>query len=173
MAINIYCATYNRPRVLRAAASKDRRRQAPQFLGYPLLHLHQCRRGRRATYSATQMEHACVATESKLHQAHLSGIMENVNKVTFQASLPVTFLREGDQFVAYTPALDLSTSGDSFEQAKKRFGEVVQIFFEECVRMGTLSKVLIDLGWVKQNSEWNPPTVVAQDTQMVNVPMPA
>ncbi len=94
-----------------------------------------------------------------------------MNKVNFQASLPVTFLREGDQFVAYTPALDLSTSGDSFEQAKKRFGEVVQIFFDECVNMGTLPKVLSDLGWVKQNSEWNPPTVVAQDIQMVNVPM--
>lgn len=99
--------------------------------------------------------------------------MGSMRKVNFQTSLPVTFLREGDQFVAYTPALDLSTSGDSFEQAKKRFGEVVQIFFEECVNMGTLPKVLSDLGWVKQNSEWNPPTVVAQDTQMFNVPMPA
>ena len=59
-------------------------------------------------------------------------------KSTSQASLPVTFLREGDQFVAYTPALDLSTSGDTFEQAKKRFSEVVGIFFEECLNMGTL-----------------------------------
>jgi len=96
-----------------------------------------------------------------------------MKKLAFQASLPVTFLREGDQFVAYTPALDLSTSGDTFEQAKKRFSEIVGIFFEECLRMGTLDTVLFDLGWHKQNSEWNPPTVVAQDTQMFNVPMPA
>ena len=96
-----------------------------------------------------------------------------MKKVNFQASLPVTFLREGDQFVAYTPALDLSTSGSSFEQAKKRFGEVVQIFFEECFSMGTLENVLLDLGWKKENSEWNPPTVVAQDTQIFNIPIPA
>lgn len=94
-----------------------------------------------------------------------------MKKLNFQASLPVTFLREGDQFVAYTPALDLSTAGDTFEQAKERFNEIVQIFFEECFSMGTLDQVLSDLGWKKKNSEWNPPTVVAQDTQIVNVPM--
>ena len=96
-----------------------------------------------------------------------------MKKINFQASLPITFLREGDQFVAYTPALDLSTSGDTFEQAKKRFSEIVQIFFEECFSMGTLDTVLSDLGWKKENSEWNPPTVVAQDTQIFNVPIPA
>lgn len=96
-----------------------------------------------------------------------------MEKVAFQASLPVTILREDDQFVAYTPALDLSTSGDSFEQAKSRFAEAVQIFFEECLTMGTLEKVLSELGWSLRNREWNPPMVVAQDTQMVSVPMPA
>ncbi|MBU6231756.1 MAG: hypothetical protein KGI45_02945 [Patescibacteria group bacterium] len=96
-----------------------------------------------------------------------------MRKVDFQASLPVTFLREDDQFVAYTPALDLSTSGDTFEQAKKRFGEVVHIFFDECLKMGTLESVLSDLGWKKQDHGWNPPTVVAQDMQKVNIPIPA
>jgi len=77
-----------------------------------------------------------------------------MKKVNFQASLPVTFLREGNQFVAYTPALDLSTSGSTFEQVKKRFGEIVQIFFEECVSMGTLENVLLDLGWKKKDREY-------------------
>jgi len=94
-----------------------------------------------------------------------------MKKINFQASLPVTFLREGKQFVAYTPSLDLSTSGATFEQAKKHFGKVVQIFFDECLRMGTLDIVLFDLGWTKQKSEWKPPMVVAQDTQMFSVPM--
>ena len=93
-----------------------------------------------------------------------------MKKVNFQASLPVTILREGDQFVAYTPALDLSTSGSTFEQAQKRFAEIVQIFLDECFSMGTLDKVLTDLGWKKEKSQWNPPVVVAQDTHMVNVP---
>jgi len=102
-----------------------------------------------------------------------------MKKLNFQASLPVTFLREGDQFVAYTPGLDLSTTGDTFEQAKKRFGEIVQIFFEECLSMGTLDSVLTDLGWEKSKDKngkkgsgsWNPPVVVGQDVQKVSVPM--
>ncbi|KKU49911.1 MAG: hypothetical protein UY47_C0002G0020 [Parcubacteria group bacterium GW2011_GWB1_49_7] len=79
-----------------------------------------------------------------------------MKKLNFQASLPVTFLREGNKFVAYTPALDLSTAGDTFEQAKSRFSEAVQIFFEECYNMGTLERVLKELGWRRGVNSWNP-----------------
>ena len=96
-----------------------------------------------------------------------------MRKFNFQASLPITFLREGDQYVAYTPALDLSTSGSTFEQAKRRFGEIVQIFFQECFFNGTLDSVLSDLGWTKEKSSWNPPLVVAQNTEIFNIPIPA
>ncbi len=91
----------------------------------------------------------------------------------FKASLPVTYLREGHQFVAYTPALDLSTSGSTFEQARKRFDEIVRIFFQECLSMGTLENVLFDLGWEKTDNVWNPPVVVAQGTQPISIPMTA
>lgn len=93
-----------------------------------------------------------------------------MKKINIEASLPVTFLREGNQFVAYSPALDISTSAGSFEQVKRRFGEVVHIFLEECVKMGTLSRVLSDLGWKRQNNGWNPPIVVAQDVQSIRIP---
>lgn len=62
-------------------------------------------------------------------------------------NLPVSFLREADQFVAYTPALDLSTSGNTLEEVKKNFAEAVDIFFKEIISMGTLEEVLLDLGW--------------------------
>ncbi len=64
----------------------------------------------------------------------------------FRASLPVTFLREKGQFVAYTPALDLSTSGDTLDEAHKRFAEAARIFLEECQAMGTLDEVRSALG---------------------------
>lgn len=53
------------------------------------------------------------------------------------AQLPVSFLREGKRFIAYTPALDLSTSGKTFEEAKEHFVEASELFFEELDRMGT------------------------------------
>ena len=80
-------------------------------------------------------------------------------------------MREGDQFVAYTPALDLSTAGSTFEQAKKRFAEAVHIFVEECLKMDTLAAVLEGLGWVRHRSEWVPPIVVAQESQTFNLPV--
>ena len=94
-----------------------------------------------------------------------------MKKIAFQANLAVTFLREGKQFVAYAPALDLSTSGQTLEQAKKRFAEAVQIFFEECQRLGTLLEVLVDLGWQKGKNTLTPPAVVAQDYQQFRVPL--
>jgi len=43
--------------------------------------------------------------------------------------LSVFFLREGKKFIAYSPALDISTCADTFEKAKARFEELVAVFF--------------------------------------------
>ncbi|HEY4524579.1 MAG TPA: hypothetical protein VJL36_02365 [Candidatus Paceibacterota bacterium] len=94
-----------------------------------------------------------------------------MKKVNFQANLPVTFLREGQHFVAYTPALDLSTSGANFEQVQKRFAAIVQIFLEECHKLGTLNEVLLGLGWTKKDKHLIPPVVVAQDFRMFEIPV--
>ena len=62
-------------------------------------------------------------------------------RLRFQrVTLNITFYREGDKFIAYSPALDLSTCGDTQDQAKRRFGEALQIFLDETDKMGTLSK---------------------------------
>jgi hypothetical protein len=90
---------------------------------------------------------------------------------TFHAKLPVSVLREGRRFIAYTPALDLSTSGKSYEEAKKRFQEIVRIFFEELLRRGTLSGVLRDLGWRRVRARWIPPAVVSQELESLQIPM--
>ena len=85
-------------------------------------------------------------------------------------NLPVSFLRESDQFVAYTPALDLSTSGPTLEEAKKNFTEAVGIFFDEIIEMGTFEDVLLDLGWKKHNKDFIPPVVISQGMESVSVP---
>ena len=57
-------------------------------------------------------------------------------------NVAVTYFREGQRFVAYSPALDLSTSGRTFDEVKRRFNEAAEIFFEEIVKRGTLREVL-------------------------------
>ena len=87
--------------------------------------------------------------------------------------VPVQILREGDAFVAHTPAFDLATHGASLEEAKKRFGEAAEIFLEECVRRGTLREALLDLGWREkpQAQGWIPPTFIEHTMQDVAIPV--
>ncbi|MEA2092653.1 MAG: hypothetical protein U9P61_01630 [Patescibacteria group bacterium] len=67
-----------------------------------------------------------------------------MKNLKLQVNLPVSVLKEGKKFIAYTPALDVSASGDTYEEAKKRFDEVVHIFFEEVYEQGTLEEVLME-----------------------------
>lgn len=92
-------------------------------------------------------------------------------KTKMNISVPVTIFKEGRKFVAYSPVLDLSTSADSFEKVQKRFGEVVNIFFEELIELGTLEEVLTNLGWKRIDKHWNPPVSVSNEVTNISVPL--
>lgn len=72
-------------------------------------------------------------------------IKTTMDKIT--VGVNVVVLKEGDQFVAYCPALNLSAYGKNIELARKRFNEELDIFFEETSIRGTLEKYLLNLGW--------------------------
>ncbi|MDQ7815001.1 MAG: type II toxin-antitoxin system HicB family antitoxin [Patescibacteria group bacterium] len=91
-------------------------------------------------------------------------------KTGYQITVPVSFLKEGKRYVAYSPALDISTSGKTLKETKKRFAEMVDIFIEEAKEMGTLDAVLRDLGWAKSKRVWQPPVLVAQEDSFVRMP---
>lgn len=94
-----------------------------------------------------------------------------MKKTAIKFGLPISILKEGDIFIAYTPALDLSTYGDTFEDAQRNFVEAVNIFFEELMEMGTMNEVLEGLGWQKQNNMFTPPVVVANQTESFSFPL--
>lgn len=96
-----------------------------------------------------------------------------MKQVKFSANIPVSFFKEGDAYIAYCPILDLSTSASTFEKVKERFSEVVEVFFEELVDMGTLDEVLANLGWTKIQRHWTPPFSVGHDLQRVTIPLSA
>jgi len=88
------------------------------------------------------------------------------------AKLPVIFLKEKQEFVAYTPALDLSTAGKTIDEARIHFKEAAQLFLETCQTMGTLDEILEELGWEKQSGDWVPPLVVEQGSETVSISLP-
>lgn len=92
-----------------------------------------------------------------------------MGKLNLEFKLPVSILREGEKYIAYTPALDLSTSGRTYNEVKERFEEIVSVFFEEIVKKGTLEEVLRDLGWKRVQAKWSPPIVISQESQTVKI----
>ena len=74
--------------------------------------------------------------------------------------VPVSFFREGKRFVAYSPALELSTSGRTLDEVQHRFAEAVEIFFEEIEDLGTTEEVLRSLGWQRVQRSWVAPVPV-------------
>ena len=93
-----------------------------------------------------------------------------MKKIALQAELPVFIFREGKSFIAYTPALDLSTVGKTYQEARKRFREAANIFFEEIVDGGTIEEVLSENGWQRKGSSaWTPPVFVGRELQAITL----
>lgn len=89
-------------------------------------------------------------------------------------NLQVLFYQEGNQIVAFSPALDLVTHGKTTKSAEKNFAEVVDIFFEELAERGTTEEVLTSLGWKKTRlagqSTFQPPKIVKEES--IGLPAP-
>ncbi|MEX0918812.1 MAG: hypothetical protein WDZ85_02480 [Candidatus Paceibacterota bacterium] len=81
---------------------------------------------------------------------HIGKKIENIQ-------LAVTFLREGKSVIAYAPALDISTVGKTEKEAQKNFEEAVQLFLDDIVERDVVAPVLVNLGWVKKQTKWQPP----------------
>jgi hypothetical protein len=92
-------------------------------------------------------------------------------KKIMYAKLPVSIIKEGKKFIAYSPAIDLSTSGRTYSEVKKRFAEIVDIFFDEISKRGTLEESLHELGWKKSQSQWLPPVVISQESALFKMPV--
>ena len=85
----------------------------------------------------------------------------------------MSIFKEGKTYVAYSPALELSSCGKSVAHAQKMFAEAVDLFFEYLIKHGTLEKVLLDLGWQKKDKNLVPPLEVLHEIQSISIPLRA
>lgn len=93
-----------------------------------------------------------------------------IKKTILVDKLPVTVMKQGKHFVAYSPALDVSTSGKSLKDVQKKFIELVTVFIEEIIEAGTIHEVLYELGWTKIQQKWSPPKVISSKSIGVRLP---
>lgn len=92
----------------------------------------------------------------------------------YQVGINISMTKEGDVFVASCQALDLTSFGDTFQEAQVNMREAIHLFLEECQEMGTLDKVLRECGWHKSvrkdKKEMVPPHVVATLSESICIP---
>lgn len=79
----------------------------------------------------------------------------------------VEFFREGDLYVALAPELNVSSFGETLEEARRSIQEAVEAFVEECERLGTLEEVMEEAGFVKKDNGWSPRQPVAAEVLAV------
>ena len=79
--------------------------------------------------------------------------------------------KEGRQYVAYSPELDVSSCGGSPAKAKRNLLEAVRLFLEEAERMGTLARILQESGYVQRKSKLEAPKLVSLTRTSVPLPL--
>lgn len=55
------------------------------------------------------------------------------------------FFKEGDVYVGLAPELNVSSFGETLEEARQSLQEAVEAFVEECQRMGTFEELMSDV----------------------------
>jgi len=71
-----------------------------------------------------------------------------------EISVRIEIFKEGDVYVALSPELNVSSFGETIEDAKSSIKEAVEAFLEECEKMGTLKDILEESGFSKTNNSW-------------------
>lgn len=66
----------------------------------------------------------------------------------------IEIFKENSQYVAVAPKLNVSSFGNTQKEAKASLRKAVELFLEECKRMGTLDDVLIEAGFKAQKRQW-------------------
>jgi|HigsolmetaAR206D_1030411.scaffolds.fasta_scaffold07319_2 Uncharacterized conserved protein len=69
------------------------------------------------------------------------------HQIAIRFRLPAHVTREGDWFVAYCPAMDVSSQGRTRDEALSALTEAVTATLEFCIEQNTIDQVLRSLGF--------------------------
>lgn len=83
--------------------------------------------------------------------------------------LKIEVFKEGDVYVAVSPELNVSSFGETVEEARASLEEAVAAFIEECQAMGTLDEVLEEAGFSRKDEDWEPRRPVLEDRISVSL----
>ncbi|MCK4264308.1 MAG: type II toxin-antitoxin system HicB family antitoxin [Candidatus Aminicenantes bacterium] len=82
----------------------------------------------------------------------------------FQIEFDGIIFKERETFIGYCPKLDVSSCGNTIDEARKNLKTAVRLFLEEAEKMGTLEDILKESGYEKTNlNHWMTPQLIATE----------
>ncbi len=86
----------------------------------------------------------------------------------FQLEFDGIIFKEEKAFIAYCPKLDVSSCGNTVDEARRNLKTAVRLFLEESEKMGTLEDILKESGYEKTDlNRWMTPRLVATELMSV------
>jgi predicted RNase H-like HicB family nuclease len=67
----------------------------------------------------------------------------------YSLDIKIEIFKEEDLYIAVCLPLNVSSYGETEDEAKRSLVEAIEAFIEECNRMGTLNEVLEEAGFIK------------------------
>jgi hypothetical protein len=98
--------------------------------------------------------------------------MKTLNQETHHMedfSFDVHIFKEGDAYVAYVPALDLSSCGATDDEARQNIRDAVRGFLATSANMGTLDEILQEAGYEREGENWRAPEFVSVDRLTMSI----
>jgi predicted RNase H-like HicB family nuclease len=92
-------------------------------------------------------------------------------KAYFMMRLPFRVKKEGNMYISWCPALDVSSCGDTTREAERNLREALRLFIMSCYERGVLDKVLKDCGFVPGKPRASKARAASHRTEMW-VPLP-
>jgi hypothetical protein len=87
------------------------------------------------------------------------GVNSGAERIVYRAE----FFQEGGLYVSLAPELNVSSFGDTLDEARLFLQEPVEVFAEACQTMGTFDEVRGESGFTKRGDSWLPRQLVAAE----------
>jgi predicted RNase H-like HicB family nuclease len=84
-------------------------------------------------------------------------------------SFDTHIFKEGDTYVAYVPALDVSSCGATDEEARRNIQDAVRGFLGASADLGTLDEILEEAGYQHDGDDWRAPEFVSVDRLTMSI----
>lgn len=80
-----------------------------------------------------------------------------------QITLTLQIFQEGKIFVAYNPELDVSSCGNTLEEARRNLSDATRGFLKSAKKLNTLEEILVEAGFKHEGYHWASPRLITLD----------